>query len=109
MWVISARSPAKDRPQARGPRKDPETGKPERLTPEQAVETFYGGCYVDMLIRPWGQDNKFGKRVNAALVAVQFKRAGERFGKGRLGADDIDDSFDADESDSGGWDDDDDM
>ena len=41
------------------------------------------GCYVNVLIRPWAQDNKFGKRINANLVAVQFVRDGERFGQAR--------------------------
>lgn len=41
---------------------------------------IYAGCYVDVLIKPWMQDNtKGGKRCNANLLAVQFRRDGEAF------------------------------
>jgi len=40
----------------------------------------YAGCYVNMSIRLWAQDNQFGKRVNAQLRAVQFVKDGEAFG-----------------------------
>jgi hypothetical protein len=43
----------------------------------------YAGCYVNATIRLWAQDNQFGKRVNAALRAVQFVKDGEPFGEGR--------------------------
>ena len=39
----------------------------------------YGGCYVNAKIQFWAQDNKFGKRVNATLLGVQFVRDGESF------------------------------
>lgn len=111
MWVVSARE--RNRPLLRGPNKDPETGKAERLTPAEAQQRgyFYGGCFVDVIIRPWAQDNKYGKRVNAGLTAIQFKKHGEPFGQGRVSEDEIDDSFDASDGDedSGGWGDDDDM
>lgn len=111
MWVVSARE--KNRPLLRGPNKDPETGKAERLTPAEAQQRgyFYGGCYVDVIIRPWAQDNKYGKRANAGLTAIQFRKHGEPFGQGRISEDDIDDSFDAadGDEDTGGWDDDNDM
>lgn len=41
----------------------------------------YAGCYVNCTIRLWVQDNKWGKRVNAALRAVQFLKDGEPFGE----------------------------
>lgn len=40
----------------------------------------YAGCYVNATVRLWAQDNKYGKRVNAQLRAVQFIRDGEPFG-----------------------------
>ena len=55
--------------------------KREPLSEEDDV--VYGGVIVNVLIRPWAQDNKFGKRINANLVAVQFVRDGERFGQAR--------------------------
>jgi hypothetical protein len=42
----------------------------------------YGGCYVNASIDIWAQDNKFGQRVNATLVGVQFVRDGDAFGGG---------------------------
>lgn len=106
MYVVSARE--KNRPMLRGKKLDPATGKPMRLTPEDAEQLFYGGCYANVLIRPWLQDNKFGKRINAGLSAVQFLRDGEPFGQ-RLREADIDDRFDGEEADEwgGGGDDDD--
>lgn len=41
----------------------------------------YAGCYVNASIRLWAQDNKWGKRVNAQLRAIQFLRDGEPFGE----------------------------
>jgi len=51
-------------------RLDAEDGKP------------YAGCYVNAHIRVYGQDNQYGKRVNAVLQAVQFSKDGEPFGGG---------------------------
>jgi len=49
---------------------------------------IYAGCYVNATIRLWVQDNKFGKRVNAELRAVQFVKDGESFGAGPVNAED---------------------
>ena len=46
----------------------------------EADGTIYAGCYVNATVRLWVQDNKFGKRVNANLRAVQFVADGEAFG-----------------------------
>lgn len=48
----------------------------------------YAGCYVNASIRLWVQDNEFGKRVNAELLAVQFVKDGESFGAGPVKAED---------------------
>lgn len=60
-----------------------------QLAPDEAEEKIYGGCWVNILIRPWYQDGVkvgkgYGKRVNAGLVAVQFVRDDEPFGEGRI-------------------------
>lgn len=47
---------------------------------------IYAGCYVNASFRLWIQDNKFGKRINAELLAVQFYKDGERFGEGPVDA-----------------------
>lgn len=85
-----------------------ETNKPDlrdrdkRKLTDEDEGLIYGGCYVNMLIRPWFQnDPEYGKRVNAGLVAVQFFREGEPFGTRRISSKDVDDSFD-DYEDSGG-------
>lgn len=40
----------------------------------------YAGCYVNVVLDIWPQDNKYGKRINAALKAVQFVKDGDAFG-----------------------------
>ena len=55
----------------------------------------YSGCYCNVWIRIWAQDNEFGKRVNASLEAVQFVRDGEAFS----GAAPVDDEEFEDERD----------
>ena len=40
----------------------------------------YGGCYVNVVLDIWPQDNTYGKRVNASLKAVQFSKDGDAFG-----------------------------
>ena len=44
-------------------------------------DVVYGGCYVNAVIRLWPQNNKWGRRINASLEAVQFVKDGERFGR----------------------------
>jgi len=41
---------------------------------------IFGGIYVNAVIRLWVQNNKFGKRINASLEAVQYVRKGDAFG-----------------------------
>ena len=41
---------------------------------------FYGGCYVNVQVQPWMQDNAHGKAVRCELVGVQFHSDGEAFG-----------------------------
>lgn len=40
----------------------------------------YAGCYVNMVVDIWAQDNKFGKRINATLMGIQFLRDGDALG-----------------------------
>lgn len=44
---------------------------------------IYAGCYVNVVVDFWAQDNAYGKRVNASLRGVQFAGDGEAFGGGR--------------------------
>ena len=44
----------------------------------------YSGCYVNVMVEIWAQDNAFGKRINASLLGVQFARDGERLAGGSV-------------------------
>ena len=92
MWVVATRESKK--PILLDKFKDPATGKPRRLT-DADKEKLYGGCWGNILIRPWFQDNKYGKRVNAGISVVQFVKNDTPFGTGRISDDDVDDTFDA--------------
>jgi hypothetical protein len=104
-WTISAGEGEGRPPALRGRGKDPKTGRAKVLTPEEAARVFYAGCVANILIRPWWQDNKYGKKVNANLLAVQFVRDDEAFGEGRISDDAIDESFGAIDDDDSGYDD----
>lgn len=43
----------------------------------------YAGCYVNVSLDLWAQDNGYGKRINASLAGVQFFRDGDAFAGGR--------------------------
>lgn len=91
-WTLSARE--KKRPAVRD--------RDKSVLSSEDADKIYGGCYVNILIRPWAQNNQFGKRVNSNLVAVQFVKDGEAFGEGRISDAEIDDTFDGvDDSDDG--------
>lgn len=61
----------------------------------------YAGCCVNCTVRLWAQDNKYGKRINASLEAVQFARDGEAFGAGNVRAEEEFTSLEDDEDDLG--------
>lgn len=88
-WVVSA-SDGRKRPRVMGRKK-------ETITADDDI--IYSGCYVNVLINPWKQDNAHGKKLNANLVAVQFVRDGERFGEGGI---DADQHFEDEEGEEGG-------
>jgi len=83
-WLISA-SETKQRPTARN-----RQGK-EITDATEIDRTFYSGCYLTMVIRPWffggvvkGKDKAYPKRVAASLGSVFFMRDGEPFGAGKI-------------------------
>lgn len=71
---------------------DEESGKP------------YAGCYVNASIRLWAQDNKWGKRVNAQLRAVQFVADGEAFGDKATDPNEVFEAVEGEEGESSGGD-----
>jgi hypothetical protein len=63
----------------------------EVMTPQEADDAFYGGCWGNLLIRPWyfngkakGSSKSYPKRVCCGIVAVQFLRDDDAFGEGRV-------------------------
>lgn len=83
-WTVSARETR------RPPLRDRQN---QVVEPEDANEVFQPGFWGDMLIRPWYQNNSYGKRVNAGLSSVQFVKKDEVFGEGRISDEDLDDTF----------------
>lgn len=60
----------------------------------------YAGCYVNVILELYAQDNKYGQHVNATLLGVQFVRDGEAFaGGGTASDDDFEDMSIEDEDD----------
>jgi len=63
------------------------TDKPDLYDESGAVlmnaAKLTGGSIVNAYIRPWIQDNSFGKAIRCEVVAVQFVKAGESFGATR--------------------------
>lgn len=92
------------RPPVRGPDNSKITD------PAKIREAVQPGYWGDILIRPWWQNNDWGKRVNAGLVALQVKKKDETFGEGGISDEDLDETFEAtdEDEDYGGFDADDD-
>lgn len=44
------------------------------------AKTIYSGCYATAIITVWLQDNKFGKRINVRMAAIQKTHDGESLG-----------------------------
>jgi len=103
-WTISASE--KEPPILRGRYIDARTGQLEVIPPEDAAKVFYGGCWCHLLVRLWFQNHPTGgRRINANLRAVQFVRNDTAFGgRGRITADDVDDTFEPIADDEGGFD-----
>lgn len=102
-WIVAARESDQR----------PTVLNPDRTEMEQhdIKPTIKAGCRIDMLIEPWAQDNEHGKRVNASLRAVRFRREIGPDEKpisdsGGISKDDAISSFDSDEDGGFGGDDD---
>ena len=73
----------------------------DRTQLTQAEGRPYGGCYVDASVEIWAQDNQWGKRVNATLRWVQFRRHGDAFAVGAPASADEIDEISMDDDDDG--------
>jgi hypothetical protein len=49
---------------------------------QQLTRKMYGGCRVNAAVRPWLQENSFGRGVRCDLVAIQFFKDDDAFGEG---------------------------
>ena len=49
---------------------------------QQLTRKIYGGCRVNVAVKPWVQDNKHGCGIRCDLVAVQFLADDKAFGEG---------------------------
>lgn len=110
-WLVSA-SDGRVRPTARN-------AKGELILDIDKIdEMFYGGCWGNVLIRPWYFDGKskadtkktLPKRIVAGLTGVQFWKDDKPFGSGRIDDTDAWESVDDSGDDGmGGSSDDDDI
>lgn len=49
---------------------------------QQIARQMYGGCYVNVAIKLWLQDNEHGRGIRCDLIGIQFAGDGEPFGEG---------------------------
>lgn len=77
-----------------------------KLTADDEGKKIFGGCWGNILLRPWFQNNGFGKRINANFIACQIVPAKGRdstpLGEGRMSEDDISEVME-DESSEAHW------
>lgn len=73
--------------------KRPRTMDRDKTPVTEEDSKLYAGCYVDAVVEIWIQNNAYGSRVNANLMAVRFRSDGEPFGAGSI-PDDVEDDFD---------------
>lgn len=77
--------------------------KNENLSEAAIKQQLYGGCVVSVLIRPWAQNSAdWGKRLNCGFSSVRLMGAGEAFGEGGIGEEDVTDRM-ADVDTNGGF------
>ena len=72
-WALTSK-----RPKDSGPPKVVDRNPTVVLTGEEG--RIYSGCYVNIKVSLWAQDNDFGKAIRSSLVSLQFKEDGESFG-----------------------------
>lgn len=53
---------------------------------QQLTRKMYGGCRVNAAVKPWLQENSYGRGVRCDLVAVQFAADDQPFGEGATDA-----------------------
>lgn len=82
-WALTAhRTEDKGRPLVFDNSKEP-IYKPNNELYEGKAGRLFSGCYVNMQVEIWAQNNKAGKGLRATLLGIQRVRIGEAFGGGR--------------------------
>lgn len=71
----------------------------DEIDVDDIEKVLYPGCYVNVSINFWIQDNTFGKAVRCSLRGVQFLKDGEPFGGNMVDVDAEFDDFDDDDFD----------
>lgn len=81
-WAITAhRNEDKGRPLVFDTDKSP-IYKPDNAMYEGKGGRIYSGCYVNLQIELWAQDNSNGKAIRATLLGIQRNRDGDAFSGG---------------------------
>jgi hypothetical protein len=88
-WIVAARE-TDNRPIVLNPDRS-------EMDQEDIKPTIKAGYRIDMLVEPWPQDNEHGKRINASLRAVRFRREDTPISEGGISKDEAISSFDDDE------------
>jgi hypothetical protein len=82
VFITVGRDSAPQMIQADGSAVDPNN----TMAYQTLARKMYGGCRVNAAIRPWLQDNKYGRGIRCDLVAVQFAADDTPFGEGTVDA-----------------------
>lgn len=53
---------------------------------QMVARKLYGGCRVNVAIKPWLQENSHGRGVRCDLIAIQFCKDDKPFGEGNVDA-----------------------
>ena len=53
---------------------------------QMTARKMYGGCRVNVAVKPWLQENKHGRGVRCDLIAIQFAGDDKPFGEGNVDA-----------------------
>lgn len=89
VFISASRENAPQMIQADGSPVDPSN----TMAYQALARKMYGGCKVNVALRPWIQENSFGRGIRCDLVAVQFAADGTPFGDS--GAADVTNMFGA--------------
>ena len=81
MVYVAASSNEDHPPILVNPQDGKEIDNANTLARSAAARKLYGGCRVNAAIRPWLQDNQFGRGIRCELIAIQFLADGTPFGE----------------------------